>query len=392
MEAYAGLVTGQGTGAIGTILVLGDGAEGIIREVFRAAGDKKAELKVGEHCLGGIFDGDERIDEVVIGREGDSRRAGIAINCHGNPLIVSRILELLETKGARIADADEIMRIEMESAGGWNSIQAEAKLAIARVRTLEGTEIICEQVEGGLSERVEHWNSGELRLEEIREEAKEILKRSEIARMVVFGCRVVLAGTANSGKSTLFNQLCGRARAIVSETKGTTRDWVSAECNICGLSVELIDTAGLDEELAGGGDIDREAQERAIGLVEGADVVLLVLDASEGSGQVSAGLLEKLNDKRVVVVVNKCDLERRLDLGGLKLGAWQVVEVCAKTGAGMERLAAAIREVTEVDRLKKGEAVCLTGRQGRLVRELSEAQSRDQVGRVAAELPRWTQQ
>jgi len=170
--------------------------------------------------------------------------------------------------------------------------------------------------------------------------------------------------------------------------KGTTRDWVSCECSIGGLGVELVDTAGLDEELPGRGGVEKEAQKRAVGMIEGADVVLLVLDASEGSGQVSAGLLERIAGKRVVVAVNKCDLERRLDLGELKLGEWPVVETCAKTGKGMERLAAAIREVTGVDALKGAEAVCLTGRQERLVRELSEAGSIERAGRVVTELLR----
>jgi len=142
---------------------------------------------------------------------------------------------------------------------------------------------------------------------------------------MVYGCTAVLTGPPNSGKSTLLNYLAGRQKAIVTDIKGTTRDWVDAECRIGSLSVTMIDTAGVDENDGGASPtlrnaatddhlsgfqntIEQTAHERTTEILKSADLVLLVLDLSQSKLELDSGLLDSISNKNVITVLNKADL------------------------------------------------------------------------------------
>ena len=146
-----------------------------------------------------------------------------------------------------------------------DSIGVEAKLALTTVKTMEGASLIANQVKAGLAEKVRQWRArlDSTPLEEIAAEAGQILKDSEPARLIISGCTIALVGPPNTGKSTLLNTLAGREKAIVSDIRGTTRDWVSAEIRIPPLAVTIIDTAGLDPALGAADGIDQAAQPKA---------------------------------------------------------------------------------------------------------------------------------
>ncbi|MHC4186438.1 MAG: GTPase, partial [Planctomycetota bacterium] len=248
MGTFAAVMTGQGTGAISTIEVLGDGAAAVIERIFEPAHGDTATSEPGRILLGTIADGAETIDQVVLGC---ADAEDFAINCHGNPLIVEMIMELLDRQGAELISAEQLLAKRLTGQQGLNTIAAEARLAQAKAMTLEGTKIILNQIEGGLNKRARRWleNMDRTGLEQIKAEAEEILSDSRTAKLIIKGCTAVITGPPNSGKSTLLNYLCGKQKAIVTDIKGTTRDWVSARCQVGPLSVELIDTAGLDESL-----------------------------------------------------------------------------------------------------------------------------------------------
>ena len=248
--------------------------------------------------LGIIKSGDKTIDQVTIGCEGNNT---YAINCHGNPLIVEEIMQLLRQQGVELLTAEQLL---CKTSAGNNTIALEAKLTLPKIKTLEGTRIILNQIDSGLTASAKNWLQNPP--EKIAAEAQKIIDKSKIAKLIIFGCRIVLAGPPNTGKSTLLNQLCGRQKAIVADIKGTTRDWVSAECRIGSLAVELIDTAGLDEKIAA--DIDKAAQQKATELINQADIVLLVLDNSEPANQIDKSFTNILANKKVLVVLNKSDL------------------------------------------------------------------------------------
>jgi predicted GTPase len=138
-------------------------------------------------------------------------------------------------------------------------------------------------VKAGLAQRARQWLAGldSLSLDEIAAQAKQILEDSDTARLILSGCTIALVGPPNTGKSTLLNTLAGREKAIVTEIAGTTRDWVSAEIRIPPLAATVLDTAGLDDALAAGGRIDRAAQQKSLEALDRADLILLVLDASQ---------------------------------------------------------------------------------------------------------------
>jgi tRNA modification GTPase len=313
-----------------------------------------------------------------------------AINCHGNPLIVEMIMELLDRQGAKLISAERLLAKRLSGQEGLNTIAAEARLAQAKAMTLEGTKIILNQIEGGLNKNAHRWleNIDGAGLEQIKAEVEEILSDRRTANLIIYGCTAVITGPPNSGKSTLLNYLCGKQKAIVTDIKGTTRDWVSARCQIGPLSVELIDTAGLDESLVESPDseVARTAQQRAVEFLEKADLVLLVLDSSEPVTQLNGRICEKLAGKRILTVVNKCDLPGRLDIDELPPILRDSVPISAKFGTGIENLVQKIPQTCGAAGFDSNSAVCVTPRQATLLKRLAKAQSTQAAVTMIAEL------
>ncbi|MHC4154805.1 MAG: GTPase [Planctomycetota bacterium] len=387
MSVFAAVTTGQGTGAISTIEVFGDGAVAVIERIFEPAGGQMPTFEPGKILLGTITDGAETIDQVVLGCAGAE---DFAINCHGNPLIVEMIMELLDRQGAELISAEQLLAKRLTGQEELNTIAAEARLAQAKAMTLEGTKIILNQIEGGLNKRARWWleNIDHTGLGRIKAEAEEILSDSRTAKLIINGCTAVITGPPNSGKSTLLNYLCGRQKAIVTDVKGTTRDWVSARCQIGPLSVELIDTAGLDESLVESPDseVARAAQQRAVELLGKADLVLLVLDGSEPMSQLDGRICERLAAKKILTVVNKCDLPGSLECDKLAPITGEIVRISAKSGTGIENLVQKIPQTCGADDFASKSAVCVSKRQEILLGRLQKAPSRQEAVTIIAEL------
>ena len=242
MSVFAAVMTGKGTGAIATIQLCGDSAVDILKQIFSSQTQKPVEFTTGNILLGIIKSGDKTIDQVTIGCESNN---SYAINCHGNPLIVEEIMQLLRQYGVELLTAKQLF---CKTSANNNTIALEAKLMLPKVKTLEGTRIILNQIDSGLPASAKKWLQNPP--ENIAAEAQEIIDKSKIAKLIISGCSIVLAGPPNTGKSTLLNQLCGKQKVIVADIKGTTRDWVLANCQIGSLAIELIDTAGLDDKFA----------------------------------------------------------------------------------------------------------------------------------------------
>jgi len=375
MSAFAAVMTGKGTGAIATIQICGDSAKGILEKLFKPL----PELKVGEIRVGTITDGNQPIDQVTIGCEG---RDTFAINCHGNPLIVERIMQLLKQQGVELLTAEQLLcKISAES----NTIALEAKLTLPKVKTIEGTKIILNQIDSGLSASAKNWLRNN-NLHHIASEAENIIAAGQIARLIIFGCRIVLAGPPNTGKSTLLNRLCGKQKAIVTDIKGTTRDWVSADFHIGPLAVELVDTAGLDERLADDDDIDKSAQQMAAEILNQADLVLLVLDNSQPAPHLTKSLTEKLAGKKILTVLNKSDLPARFDPAKLPPELSNTVPISAKLGTGIEHLCNEIKRLAGIENFDLNQPICFTLRQEQLLMKLASAKTKDIAHSIITEL------
>jgi tRNA modification GTPase len=376
-------MTGKGTGAIATVQLFGGSAETVIKGVFKPAKAKPPIFKPGKILLGVIHNGTETIDQVTIGCEGPDN---FAIHCHGNPLIVEMIMQLLVKNGAEAVTSEQLLTEVLSAQKNLNTVALEAKLTQPKAKTIQGTKIIVNQIDAGLSKKIEYWqkNISKLSLDVISAEADEILENTQIAKLIIFGCKVALIGPPNTGKSTLLNFLAGRQKAIVTDIKGTTRDWVSAQCQIDPLFLELIDTAGLAE--APVDDIEKESQQKSVEILQRADLVLLVLDNSQTAEQLDEHLIEKIGGKKVLTVLNKIDLSPRFDTGKLPRSLSNTVQISAKYGNGIESLCDKIRQICGVADFDLHSSVCFTNRQENLLEKLKNAKSKEQAASLISEL------
>ena len=378
MSTFAAVMTGKGAGPIATIEVFGDKADGIVKKIFTPA-----TFTPGKILIGTITNGSDVIDQVTIGCE---RPETIAIHCHGNPLIVAEIMRLLKQHGAKPITADKLRAKILSQEQNINTIALEAKLAQTKAKTIQGTKIILNQIDAGLNAKAQKWLSGinTKSIEEIRTQADSILRDSEKAKLIIAGCSIVLIGPPNTGKSTLLNFLSGRQKAIVTDIKGTTRDWVGARCQIGPLSAELIDTAGLDVRPED--TIETTAQQKSIQLLEQTDLLLFVLDNSESFDQLDRKLAEKILGKKVLTVLNKSDLPAVFDADKLPKHLSDTVKISAKFGTAIEELLEKIQNVLGVTDFDLHSPVCITSRQRELVQKLCTVKSTKQAVSIITEL------
>jgi tRNA modification GTPase len=387
MTAFAAVMTGKGTGAISTIQVFGDTAEAVIKKVFIPARTKPTTLQPGKILLGTISDGGETIDQVTIGCEGSDT---FAVNCHGNPLIVEMIMQLLRRQGVTLLTAERLLTKILAAQKHINTIELEAKLTQPIARTLEGTKLIANQIDAGLGKKAAEWleNINAISIDQIKNDAGRILINSRTAKLIIKGYKTVIAGPPNTGKSTLLNCLAGRRKAIVTDIKGTTRDWVSAQCKIGPLSVEFIDTAGLDEEFAAAPErvVEKASQQKSVEILESSGLVLLVLDNSQTVQKLDDRLLDKITEKKLLTVLNKSDLPAKLDTGKLPRILSNTVQISAKFETGIENLMQKITQLAGVADFDLHTAVCFTARQESLLKQLKNAESKQKAALIITEL------
>jgi len=359
--------------AIGSVALYGPAARDIVGQIF--SGSVPA---CGRSFYGTIRDGDEVIDSVVAACE---RPDCFVIHCHGNPLLVERIVRLCQRLGA-VTQRSEDYLLARYCAESETLIEAEARLAMTQAATLDGVEWIGRQISGGLSQWVRRWLAVRpLDLDRLRLECAELLDRSAIAKRIIEGVRIALIWVPNSGKSTLLNWLAGTKEALVSETAGTTRDWVSTTCRIGPLRAELIDTAGVEAAMAAQHSLERAAQEVAMGVMQSCDLVLSVRDCTRKQ----AGTVAVPDPKPVLTVFTKSDLlaEAGAFTAGMS-GAWVLVSAAADHG--LDGLSRGILSVLKADSMPLEEAVCFSCRQREAVRHIVDENSEQSVIKELAKL------
>lgn len=307
-----------------------------------------------------IRDGTECVDECVFvafrAPKSPTGQDSIDIMCHGGTVTVRKILSLLEKHGFRTALPGEFM-FRAVYTGKTDVLTAEAVDELIRAQTDTAQEAAVKKLKGGLRSEFEvlhaHLIAGAaacaVQLDYGEEEAGETIEvmmreldtayhlctelTSSYAkgRLMQEGALVVLAGKTNAGKSSLFNRILKEERSIVSEVHGTTRDYVEAALDIGGIPVRLIDTAGLRETEDA---IEAEGVRRTELLAESADVVIYVVDGTQGCTSDDEELMQTF--RRCIKVWNKTDSEQILPVPAVSADEW--IKTAAKTGAGEHEL------------------------------------------------------
>jgi small GTP-binding protein len=300
-------------------------------------------------------------------------------------------MALLRKKGVKPV-SDKKLLYEIFSQDCANTIEVEAKLAQLNAKTLSGTKIILNQIDSGLSKIAKKWleKISKQSPAKIRNEAEQVLKNTKIAKPIICGLKIALAGPPNTGKSTLLNFLVGRQKSIVADIAGTTRDFVTAECRIGPLFAQVIDTAGLAGRWMADGRgqraVEKIAQKRSMEVLGDADLVLLIIDNSRKNIKPDRNFLKAIFGKSTIVVLNKSDKPARFRIQSLPPFLSDIVKISAKTGAGVDKLLAEIRRKTKVDDFDLNSPVCITARQENFVKKLIAAKSKPQSARLITEL------
>lgn len=381
MTAAAALTTAKAPAAIASIQLAGDSAKAILQEIFISYGGVEISFKTGELLVGTIVDIDKTIDHVVVGCCGSN---DFTINCHGNPIIIEIIMELLQKHGAELVDTEQMLANKFALTCP-DAICAEAKLAQLKAQTLQGIKVIAAQTKAGLVNTARTWldNFDKLNLEDIKKQVCEILNNSKAADIMINGANIVIAGPPNSGKSTLLNCLAGSDRAIVTPIAGTTTDHVGSLCRLGSIIADIIDTAGLDKTIADSNSIHYESQKITLQLINKSDLILFVLD---GSKKISTILTDIKTKVPVITILNKSDLGVVGNEKDLTVGFADSVRISAKHGDGIKDLIAKIQQVLGINTLDPVGPICFTPRQYNLLNQILTVKTKSHVKSIITEL------
>lgn len=340
-DTIAAISTPPGEGAISIVRMSGEEAVSIAQKVF--SGKDLTQAKSHTINYGHIVDPKthEEIDEVMVSLmlapKTFTREDVVEINCHGGIVATNRILQMLLVNGARLAEPGEFTKRAFLH-GRIDLTQAESVMDLIRAKTDRSMKIALNQLDGNLShlidslrkdildvlaqvevnidypeyDDVEEMTTKLLREKaiEIKQRIEQLLKTASQGKIMREGLATALVGRPNVGKSSLLNHLLHEDKAIVTDVAGTTRDVIEEYVNVSGVPLKLIDTAGIRET---DDKVEKIGVERSKKAIEQSDLVLLVLNAAESLTKEDLELIRLTNDKKRIIILNKTDLEEKLD-------------------------------------------------------------------------------
>lgn len=389
-DTIAAIATGMTNAGIGIIRISGEDAIAVADKVFRAKNpDKKLAMTKSYSALfGNICDGDCVLDEAIclVMRAPNSYTTEdvVEVQCHGGIVMLRKILELILNSGARAAEPGEFTKRAFLG-GRIDITQAESVMDMIHAKNELAARSSISQLKGSLSNRVKEIRSLLLnqiafiesalddpenysldgyseklkeKLEEIIKEIQHLIDTAEEGKMIKEGIRTVILGKPNAGKSSLLNALLGENRAIVTDIAGTTRDTLEEDVMIHGIPLKIVDTAGIHETVD---IVEKIGVDKARESVEEADLVLYVVDGNKPLDADDTQIIDLLEGKKAIIVMNKIDIEQVVDKMWItsKINA-PVVEISAKTGEGMKKLYGIIKDMFFHGKLSMNDEVYIT--------------------------------
>lgn len=401
LSAIAAISTPLGTGGVGIIRISGKNATEIADRIFVSVNGKKLSSSKGYRAyFGRIFDGKTAVDEVVclVFRAPHSYTGEdvVEINCHGGVVLLKKILRLVLQNGAQAAAPGEFTKRAFLN-GKLDLSEAESVMTLISAQGEQGANAAFNQLEGSLSRKIEKINSSLLSLaahiaawvdypdDEIEElgnnelystiynahlELCALLSNFDSGMAVTNGVEAAIVGKPNVGKSTLMNLLTGYDRSIVTEIEGTTRDVVEETVNLNGCILRISDTAGMRET---GDIVEKLGVERSRKKLERAAIVFAVFDLSKPLSDEDKELIDECKDKNVIPIINKTDLEPRLDVDYIKNKLGSPLFISAKSGDGYNELCDRVAELMGTKNFDTTSAMLVNERQRICCQKASDA-------------------
>ncbi len=398
-DTIAAISTALSDSGIGIIRISGSQAVEVGDRIFRTPGGKQILKNVESHTIhyGYVLDGTEGqnvLDEVMVSVMKAPRsftaEDTVEINCHGGVLIMQKILELVCRNGARLAEPGEFTkraflngRIDLSKAEAvMDVIHSQNEFALkSSVAQLRGrlSDTICEMrkaliyeiafIESALDDP-EHISLEGYperlydKINCIREKINVLISSSFNGKLMKEGISTVILGKPNVGKSSLLNQMIGEERAIVTDVAGTTRDVLQESINLHGISLNIVDTAGIHytEDV-----VEKIGVEKAKKYAEAADLILCVLDSSVDLDECDREIFSLIKDKRTIILLNKTDLQQKIEEKDVlnfivKNISDDIIFIKTSTreGSGMDELEEAVKKMFFSGMLKSNNELVIT--------------------------------
>lgn len=372
-DTIAAISTTTGIGAISIIRLSGPESLEIASKVFT-----KDLTKVETHTIhyGYIKNNNEKIDEVLVSvmkaPKTFTKEDIVEINCHGGIATTNKVLEILLNNGARLAEPGEFTKRAFLN-GRIDLLEAEATMDLISSKSDKARKMSLNTLTGETSNLIKDLRSDIVgiisnievnidypeyedievltnekilpEIQKFKEKLEKIIKKSQDSKVIKEGIKVGIIGKPNVGKSSLLNSLLEEEKAIVTNVPGTTRDIVEGTIILDNVILNIIDTAGIRES---DDIVEKIGIEKSLTIINEADLVIFILNNNEKITAEEKGLLEKLKDKKKIIVINKIDLENKLDKSILD----NYIEISAKENIGIEKIKDEIKRLFNLGELE----------------------------------------